>query len=256
MNTQDYVESLGLSEGQSKRMACPTCGKAGTFSVTHEHGGYKWNCFHADCEERGRTGERLTREKAAGLFTAIPDGKPAVPFEKPKSWSRTLPPRASDYLHTVHTSGRYDDIYYDVQRDRVVYAIRDEDNKLVDGVGRTVVGAKPKWYRYGNYPSGFRIGTSDTAFVVEDVPSAVSISDWATGYALLGTSLRDEHIKDLVRFKQVVVALDKDATDKALTYMRALNTIVPTGILMLDQDLKSMGEQEREHTIRNSIARK
>jgi len=137
-----------------------------------------------------------------------------------------------------------------------VYAIRDKDGKLVDGAGRTLIDARPKWYRYGNYRGGFRIGTSDTVFVVEDIPSAISISDWVTGYALLGTSLRDEHIQDLAEFKQVVVALDKDATDKALTYMRALNRIVPTGILMLDKDLKSMGDRERECIVRDSIIRK
>ena len=104
-----------------------------------------------------------------------------------------------------------------------------------------------------NYRGGFRIGTSDIAFVVEDIPSAISISDWVTGYALLGTSLRDEHIQDLTKFRRVVVALDKDATDKALTYMRALNSLVPTGILMLQKDLKSLGDNERERIIRTAI---
>lgn len=256
MNTLDYVQSLGLTEGESKRLACPACGKAGTFSVTHRDGSLMWNCFHADCEERGRTGERLTREKAAGLFTALPDGKPAVPFEKPKCWSRQISQKGWEYVDSVNTSGRYDDIYYDVRHKRLVYAIYDRQGKLVDGAGRTLINARPKWYRYGNYRGGFQIGTSSTAFVVEDIPSAISISDWATGYALLGTSLRDEHIAELVKFDQVVVALDKDATDKALTYMRALNSIVPTGILMLDKDLKSMGERERECTIRDAIIRK
>jgi DNA primase len=158
-----------------------------------------------------------------------------------------------DYANEVHTSGRYDDIYYDVRHKRLVYAIRDNDGKLVDGSGRTLINARPKWYRYGNYRLGFKIGTSDTVFVVEDIPSAISISDWCTGYALLGTSLRDEHIADLTKFKRVIVALDKDATDKALTYMRALNTLVPTSILMLDKDLKSLGDTERGSLIRSAM---
>jgi len=257
MNTLDYVQSLGLTEGESKRMACPSCGKAGTFSVTNNHGQYLWNCFHADCAVKGRTDHRITRDNALSVLSKNTQStEQTVPFEKPKCWSRQISQKGWDYVESVHTSGRYDDIYYDVRHKRLVYAIRDRDGKLVDGAGRTLINARPKWYRYGNYRGGFFIGTSKTAFVVEDIPSAISISDWATGYALLGTSLRDEHIQDLAEFDQVVVALDKDATDKALTYMRALNSIVPTGILMLDKDLKSMGENEREHTIRNSIARK
>jgi len=69
----------------------------------------------------------------------------------------------------------------------------------------------------------------------------------------LGTSLRDEHIADLSKFKRVIVALDKDATDKALTFMRALNTLVPTGILMLDKDLKSLGDEERGTLVRSAM---
>jgi DNA primase len=159
-----------------------------------------------------------------------------------------------DYVDSVNTSGRYDDIYYDVRHKRLVYAIHDSNGKLVDGAGRTLIGARPKWYRYGNYRGGFRIGTSDIAFVVEDIPSAISISDWCTGYALLGTSLREEHIAELTKFEKVVVALDKDATDKALTMMRSLHNIVPTGMLILDKDLKTLGDEERERTIRTAIA--
>jgi DNA primase len=159
-----------------------------------------------------------------------------------------------DYVDSVHTSGRYDDIYYDVRHKRLVYAIHDNNGKLVDGAGRTLIGARPKWYRYGNYRGGFRIGTSDTAFVVEDIPSAISISDWVTGYALLGTSLRDEHMQDLSEFSRVVVALDKDATDKALTMMRTISSFTRASMLMLEKDLKSLGDSERERTIRSAIA--
>jgi hypothetical protein len=251
MHIKEYAESLGLFDGESRRMNCPSCGHKNTFSVTNNNGELMWNCFHADCTVRGRTDRKITRDNSDNILTILSKNThkrmplcPDVPFEKPKCWSRQI---------SQNTSGRYDDIYYDVRHKRLVYAIRDNDGKLVDGAGRTLIGARPKWYRYGNYRGGFRIGTSDTVFVVEDIPSAISISDWATGYALLGTSLRDEHISELTKFKKVVVALDKDATDKALTYMRALNTLVPTGILMLDKDLKSLGDNERGSIIRSAM---
>ena len=260
MQIKEYAESLGLLDGESRRMNCPSCGHKKTFSVTNNNGELMWNCFHADCTVRGRTDRRITRDNSDNILTILSKNThkqtapcPDVPFEKPKAWSRVIPPRGMEYVHLVNTSGRYDDIYFDVRQNRLVYAIHDNDGRLVDGAGRSMTGARPKWYRYGNYRGGFRIGTSDTVFVVEDIPSAISISDWATGYALLGTSLRDEHISELTKFKKVFVALDKDATDKALTYMRALNTLVPTGILMLDKDLKSLGDNERGSIIRSAM---
>jgi len=260
MQMREYAESLGLLDGESRRMNCPSCGHKKTFSVTNNNGELMWNCFHADCTVRGRTDRRITRDNSDNILTILSKNThkqtsscPDVHFEKPKSWSRVIPTRGKEYVDLVNTSGRYDDIYYDVRHERLVYAIYDTDGNLVDGAGRTMIGARPKWYRYGNYRGGFRIGTSDTAFVVEDIPSAISISDWCTGYALLGTSLRDEHIRDLVKFKRVVVALDKDATDKALTFMRMLNSLVPSDILMLDKDLKSIGDEERGSIIRTAM---
>ena len=260
MNMKEHVESLGLFDGESRRMNCPSCGHKNTFSATNTNGELMWNCFHAECSVRGRGSRRITADNADNIVSILRKNTPQqttpcpdVPFEKPKCWSRQISQKGLDYVDSVNTSGRYDDIYYDVRHKRLVYAIRDNDGRLVDGAGRTLIGARPKWYRYGNYRGGFKIGTSDTAFVVEDIPSAISISDWVTGYALLGTSLRDEHIQDLVKFKRVIVALDKDATDKALTFMRMLNNLVPTGILMLDKDLKSIGDTERESIIRTAI---
>lgn len=253
MHIKDYVDSLGLLSGQSRRMNCPSCGHRNTFSVTNKDGTLMWNCFHAECGEKGRGDLRITRENVVDIFnhSKIPAD---ISFVRPASWSRQISQKGLDYVESVHTSGRYDDIYYDVRQKRLVYAIHDKDGKLVDGAGRTLIDAKPKWYRYGNYRGGFRIGTSDIAFVVEDIPSAISISDWVTGYALLGTSLRDEHMQDLAEFRRVVVALDRDATDKALTMMRTLSSFTNASMLVLDKDLKSLGDDERERTIGTAIA--
>ena len=251
MNAQQTAEALGLQSGESRRMDCPECGHRNTFSVSNINGTLMWNCFHADCTVKGMGKFSLTLENAVKLFDKTKNQ--AVEFVRPKSWSRVIPSRGRDYAQLVHTSGRFEDLYHDVVKDRLVYPIHDAEGKLVDGCGRTLCGARPKWYRYGNYAGGFRIGTSRIAFVVEDIPSAISISDWVTGYALLGTALRDKHIEELSKFDRVIFALDKDATDKSLTYMRELNTLVPSGIAMLNKDLKSMDENERERTVRTAI---
>ena len=235
-------------------MDCPECGRKNTFSISNINGTIKWNCFHASCDERGTGSLKVTRRNAADILRNIEDRPKDVPFVKPRCWSRQISQKGLDYVHSVNTSGRYDDVYYDVRHKRLVYAIHDNKGTLVDGAGRTLIGALPKWYRYGNYAGGFKIGISQTVVVVEDIPSAISISEWVTGYALLGTSLRREHIEELKKYSKVVVALDKDATDKALTMVCTLNRVVPTDILMLDKDLKSMGDTERERLIRTSMS--
>lgn len=254
---QDYIETLHLHAGESKRMDCPVCGHKGTFSVTNTGTDLLWNCFHAACTSRGRKGLGITRETAPNIFRLNTPPIPKEPqeFTKPPSWTRRLPNGATTYFTTVHTTGRYPHLYHDVRQNRAVYGIYSPEGVLVDGVGRTLEGSRPKWYRYGNYSGGFIWGTSPTAIIVEDVPSAVSISDWVTGYALMGTQLRDDHIGELSRFDHVVVALDRDATDKALVILRTLSQVVSCGLLMLDRDFKSIGEEERESFVRNAIVR-
>jgi hypothetical protein len=47
----------------------------------------------------------------------------------------------------------------------------------------------------------------------------------------------------------VFVALDKDATQKALEIVRKLQGIVPTRLMILNQDLKDMDDATRERTL-------
>ena len=70
-----------------------------------------------------------------------------------------------------------------------------------------------------------------------------------TGVALLGTNLLDTHIQTLQRYERVYVALDKDATQKALEIVRKLQSIVPTNMMILNQDIKDMDDATRERVL-------
>ena len=74
-----------------------------------------------------------------------------------------------------------------------------------------------------------------------------------TGIALLGTNLLPEHVGLLKTYKKVNIALDKDATDKALDMVRTLHNVVPTKLVILTQDLKNMKGDERDEFIRQYI---
>lgn len=255
MDVQHYVETLGVQPNTSQRHDCPVCGGRKTFSVTNNGTETLWNCFHASCDLRGRSGMRMTLDNAEEFIRMQQRALGAVeeeqqPFLKPTTWKKPNA-AAQKFFDSVYTTGRYEDLYYDLRRNRAVYGLRDANGTLVDGVGRTLEGARPKWYRYGNYHGGFICGTGSTVVVVEDVPSAVAISDWVTGYALMGTSLRDQQLDELRKYDRVILALDMDATDKSVKIAREVGA---AGVLFLDEDLKAMGEEDRESTIRSILA--
>jgi len=258
-----YVESLDIQPLGRYRADCPVCGKSNTFTVTDDGLQRLWFCFHADCNVSGRTGITLSKDFAKiAIKKPTPSAAPAAPdkFVIPDTFtslSRNLD--AELYVRSVHAydaylSGRAD-IRYDFKRNRVAYLVKHE-GKVVDAVGRSLDGRGAKWYRYGNskYPfvSG---GGKHTAIVMEDAASACSVSNLVAGVAILGTNLLDEHIDFLSNYQKIFVALDKDATDKALDMVKILCRKVPTKLMVLDRDLKNLNNEERDEFIRSYIDR-
>jgi len=258
-----YVESLDFPALTRYRSDCPVCGKKNTFSVTDDGMQRLWYCFHADCNVSGRTGITLTKEHASralrGSQALMPAPRTNNTYEVPDTFvslSRSLD--AELYVKRVHAydaylSGRAD-IRYDFKRNRAVFLIKD-GNRVVDAAGRSLDGRNPKWYRYGDSKRPFVCGSSSAVVVCEDCASACSVCPVATGVALLGTNLLSEHIDVLKQYDRVFVALDKDATDKAITMVRALHTHVPTKLMVLRTDLKNMQKDERDDFLRSYIDR-
>jgi len=258
-----YVESLDFPALTKYRSDCPVCAKKNTFSVSDDGLQRMWYCFHADCNVSGRTGITLTKDHASKLFekqmTKQPDPV-STSFELPTTFvslSRSID--AELYVKRVQSYDAYlagrADIRYDFQRNRAVYLIK-QGNKVVDAAGRSLDDRTPKWYRYGSSKCPFISGTDlRVACIVEDCASACSVSGVVTGVAILGTNLLTEHIETLRKFQQVYVALDKDATDKAIDMVRTLHSHVPTKLIVLKTDLKNMKKDERDDFIRSYIDR-
>ena len=258
---KSYVEGLDIVPNTKYRSDCPVCGKRNTFSVTDNGLQRLWYCFHADCNVSGRTGVTLSKDTSKDIFT--PKQQPLSitntfsEFEMPDKFvsvGRSLD--AEIYLRRV---GAYDaylagavDLRYDVRMNRVVFLIR-EERKVVDGAGRSLDGRTPKWYRYANSRYPFVCGDGDVAVVVEDCASACCLYGDACGVALLGTSLLPDHIDVLKKYRRVFIALDKDATDKAIGMVRTLHTHVPTRLMVLRTDLKNMERTQRHEFIRSYL---
>ena len=257
-----YVEELTLQPLGSLRLDCPVCQKKNTFSVRDTGYERMYNCFYANCDARGRTGKRLTTSNAKSVIQPLkPTLQPKpkdVPFEIPDTFvPLTRNQKALDYVRSVNSYQAYLDnraeIMYDIRQDRVVFLVK-ENKKIVDAVGKSLTNRKPKWYRYGKSNSGFHIDNDDDIiFVVEDCPSACSICSFVSAIALLGTNLLQSHINVLKQYKKVVVALDKDATIKAVELSRKISQYVNCTVAFLTEDLKNLKDEERERIIRKYI---
>ena len=251
---------LPLQPNGSMRLDCPVCSRKNTFSVTEKNGQRLYNCFHVDCRTRGRTDLRLTKDNAHESF--LPRRVKAVDqslvFEEPDTFvpiSRSE--EAISYIKSVHAlnsfrEGRVD-LRFDFKRNRVVYLIFD-GHRIVDAVGRSLTNEKPKWWRYGKSGHPFVCGSGRIGVLLEDCASACSVSNILSGIALLGTSLLDSHIPTLRTYDRLVVALDKDATKKALNLVRRLQAIRPTSLVILDKDVKDMTDDERKHTFERYLS--
>jgi DNA primase len=257
---KNYVGNLHIVHNGRYRGDCPLCGRVNTFSVTDTGFERLWYCFHADCHAKGSTGVQLTKENSKVAFKEkIASTETSNEFEIPNTFvSLSRSKQAEEYVKRVGSYEAYlsglTDIRYDLQQDRVVYLVKSISNgRVVDATGRALTNRKPKWRRYGGNKSPFICGTTDNVFVVEDCPSACSVSELTTGLALMGTTLLDEHIDVIKNYNKVYIALDKDATGKAVLLMKKLRNYVPTKLIVLNKDLKDMQIGERNEFIRRYI---
>jgi hypothetical protein len=257
---KNYVGNLHIVHNGRYRGDCPLCGKPNTFSVTDNGFERLWYCFHADCHTKGSTGVQLTKENSKVAFKEkIAKQETNDDFEIPDTFvSLSRSKQAEEYVKRVGSYEAYlsglVDIRYDLQQDRVVYLVKSISNgRVVDATGRSLTNRKPKWRRYGNSRTTFLSGNGLCGIIVEDCPSACSVSHLAVGISLMGTSLLDEHIDVIKQFEKVYIALDKDATTKAISMMKRLRNYVPTKLIVLNKDLKDMQIGERNEFIKRHL---
>ena len=255
---KNYVGNLHVVSYGRFRGDCPVCHRSNTFSVTDTGFERLWYCFHADCHTKGSTGVQLTKENSKVAFKErVTKSEVTNDFVVPDTFvSLSRSKEAEAYVKRIGSLDAYlnglADIRYDFQQDRVVYLVK-SDNKVIDGTGRSLNGYKPKWRRYGSSKHPYVCGSSDNCFIVEDCPSACAVSNLVTGLGLMGTTLLDEHMDVITKYKKVYVALDKDATSKAYMMIRKLRNYVPTKLIVLNKDLKDMEKGERNDFIRRYI---
>lgn len=249
MNLQEFISDLDIRDDETQRVSCPLCGGYKTFTVSRKHGKILYNCYKASC---GAKGAKVVRRSIASIEAFLngetPDNSHQnTPLRLPDTvfpcFDRQV---CRDYIDQLNIQYAIDQGYahvmYDIAENRCVFVIYDDNKEILGAVGRALTkGVLPKWKRYDRrkdlmFVCGDKKGT---AVLVEDCASACTVfASGYTGVALLGTSLSDHHITQLRVFDKVIVALDADASQKAIKLQKRLDDYVPTELLFLTDDLK------------------
>lgn len=104
------------------------------------------------------------------------------------------------------------------------------------------------WY----YRLRSRRKSSRNLVVVEDIVSATRLTDYVDAVSLMGTALSDDKQKEIKRqrYSKIYLALDEDATIKALRMKRACSLYLPNlDVLPLSRDFKDMTPEQMEETL-------
>lgn len=240
MRIQELIDGLDITRGRTKRIDCPRCGGSGTLSVTDDCGKRLYNCFRAGC---GLSGSRDSKYSHEDFKQWLEQGSSTQTQVAPEF----ILPAHFKYEFTKVDRYRSYHTYLDIKENRRVFLVRDKEGRVVDAVGRSISGVRPKWKRYASSTWPFVTDWSlDTVVVVEDVISAIAVAN-ATPYcgaALLGTNLFTGVPSLFSGFQKGVVALDYDASAKAVGLVKKLNWYLPTRCVIIKEDLKHYSDEK------------
>jgi hypothetical protein len=251
----DILTKISLAEGERKTLDCPFCGGRRKFSITKLDGMVLWNCFRASCSAKGsHQGTRSVDAIKRRLDRpAEPVVAPAKITPLPKITASIFNHEdALDYVTRNNClealSRGYISCRYAPAEKRVLFYTDDKKG----AVGRSIAQSKYKWWTYGDVSQGYQIGEGDVAVIVEDVPSACSVSrlDGYVGIALLGTSLGKLQLGS--HLKGAVIILDKDASAKAVSLSRSLGE--GTTVRFTETDLKHLSIDELRQVLSGELA--
>ena len=239
MNILSIINDLSLTNGETKRMACPLCNTKNTFTVTNNMGSIVWNCYKASCSMSGGTNVSLTADDIRKSLGSVAEETHVASFIKPDWFVRDYS-KIQDFCAEWDLNPQGLGLLYDVKEHRVVFPVV-HNGVTVDATGRSLGKRIPKWKRYGKSYLPYVSGCGKTAVVVEDCVSAAVVgdSDGCVGVAVLGTSLSTGHKEYLSQFSTAIIALDPDALPKTLQFAKELRGYVDTvKVLRLTDDLK------------------
>lgn len=252
--------ALHVALGQSSpHLECPYCSggqsREKSFKIWRNADGVSYKCYRVKCGVGGKisgvggglveTTEEVTKSKLR------PYTKPTRPLSDKEleyvwaTWGLSEDDVSKQELSTELTTGR------------IVFPTFTKEGWEWGKQARAVDGKQPKCSLYWqseykerlHFPRVFRrsdLSLSTTLIVAEDIPSAIRVAAFLPSAALLGTSLtasQVEYLRD--GFSTVYLALDADATEKAIKYKKRYGLMFDKfEVVPLTKDIKNMSHKE------------
>ena len=254
MNLQQYINDLRLPY----RGDCPSCGGSNTFIANDSNGVILYYCFRASCNLRGKINHEMGVNELRNINSNyIPKQVEKLEqvwilpshFVSPLSY-----PLCYRFLNRYGLIDFYSKhvnlIRYDPKQNRCVFILFHEGT-CYGAIGRSLdISIHPRWLVYSRL-SGcpFQIAnkTTDTSvLLVEDCVSACVASSCFNSVGLLGTNVSSDTIKYILPYTKVYIALDDDATNKAIKLQKQLSYYRPSFIVPLRKDIKYYSPFELE----------
>lgn len=268
--------SLHLQDGQQTReLLCPECGgghsKERSFAIRKEGGTISYRCWRASCGLYGRAFNN------AGILQEY--SLPRIE-EKQKLFGRpyqgAIRPVNADgeqYFEEQFGLAPADlaegDIRYNPETNRYIFPVHSPRYEVRGYSLRTFdknVTHYPKWDHYPNKEDinwlGWHIRPyvmheAGPIVVVEDPISSLKVSRQFVCTYLNGTSLNYEKLAEILkvgRIKGICIALDKDATSKAIDMLSQWSFYLGGGAaraVPVEQDLKYVSDAEISKLFKN-----
>lgn len=244
---------MGQPVGEtSSNMECPMCRGGSTkeksFSITREASGILFNCYRATCGFKGFYPTKYVdnTERKKKEFT-------------PHKYNYYLSPlRDKDIFMFSGTYGISRDelesnrVKYNREKNTYAFPLFTPERWEFGVVDRAYWGRKPKAISYffsERAKIHFPIQEFDgdkPILLVEDILSSIKACRYVNSAALLGTNLTTSMVNQLLNLTQkVVVALDEDATSKAIGMKRKYSIYFKNfSIIPLSKDIKNMDDAD------------
>lgn len=255
MRNELLLEYSFLTDGETiGRQLCPACrgGSTGEHSLSVSRRGdfLLWKCHRASCNFSGNAGSKGNGTMHySGGGSKVPTTKGVVGRTYYRN-SSSLPEEVKHALSSkYYFSPRQLNLFgWDSDAERVALPVPNVEGDLLGCVLRSEKGEQPKALSYTEEDAVaiFRNHSSDSLIIVEDIYSAIRASEYMNAAAILGTHLNQERVDTLryLKCRHNYLALDADAFDKTIKYVKRFRNILQMVPVKLERDLKNHTSDE------------
>jgi 5S rRNA maturation endonuclease (ribonuclease M5) len=226
-----------LYSGGSRRFDCPECGGKGSVLATNSSRNWRAHCFRCDATEQEEkelcdlslkeTSVEDTLIREPGDLEELSDE--AIVYLATKGIKESL---AKEY--GIKWISKSFSIVIPVNGWHLVRNVRSRE---VKNLGKSTEGL------FGSKSIG---EVQNKAVLVEDALSMMKVGEVVKCYALMGTSLKNSSIAELMKYDEVLVWLDPDGPGQtaAKKVWKQLNGLVKTRIVHSNRDPKYLSKRK------------